>query len=254
MHPIDPELLKPLLERRVLEAGARILYLTQVADAMGFEKGDPQTGELQPVTPCFVMANVDVGRYFEWQEARPGRQNVKDAIARAKAAGDLDIPEGHITAAGGTTPRSLGFNFGHVFEVDGSDARQLSDAQVEGRRPVEHLAKFVRKYCAGCEDGVLAATGVTIGVRETRRIVGEYRLTADDYFARRCFEDEILRNAYYLTWMCGRCGTSSAGTGRGCHRHARRPAISPCIPGGFVEHCCLAGRGRQPVPAERMRQ
>ncbi len=288
--PIDAELLKPLLEQRVLDAGAKILYLTQLADAVRhndrvteavicnkgglsavrakvfidatgdadlvaraggeFEKGDPQTGELQPVTPCFVMANVDVGRYFEWQEGKPKRQNVRDAVAKAKAAGDLDIPEGHITAVGGTSPRSLGFNFGHVFEVDGSDARQLSDAQVEGRKLVEQLARFVRKYCAGCEDGVLVATGATIGIRETRRIVGEYRLTVEDYFARRCFEDEILRNAYYLDVHYSRKDTERYAAGKFDWKDTMKP-FAPgeshgvpyrCLVPKSFENVLVAGR------------
>lgn len=235
---IDPEVLKRILEQHVTRAGARILYSTQLADVIHhgsrvteailcnkaglsavrakvfidatgdadlvahaggpFEKGDPVTGELQPATLCFVMAGVDSARYFAWQEERPGRQNVRDAVAAAKAAGDLDIPEGQTTAVGHLSPVSLGFNFSHTFEVDGSDARRLSDAQSEGRRLVEQLSRFIRKYCPGCEHGVLVATGATIGIRETRRIVGEYRLTAEDYFARRSFDDEILRNAYYL--------------------------------------------------------
>jgi hypothetical protein len=235
---IDAEVLKRILEDRVIQAGGRIAYSTTLADAASnqgrlieaivcdkaglsavrakvfidatgdadlvaraggaFEKGDPDSGELQPATHCFVMAGVDAARYFAWQEERPNRQNVRDAVARAKAAGDMDIPEGHITAVGYLSPVSLGFNFSHIFEVDGTDAQRLSDAQVEGRRLVEQLARFIRKYCAGCENGVLVASGATIGIRETRRIVGEYRLTADDYFARRSFDDEILRNAYYL--------------------------------------------------------
>lgn len=235
--PIDPELLKPLLEKRVLDSGARILYLTQLVDVIRhgnqvteaiiankgglsairaqvfidttgdadlvaraggqFEKGDPETGELQPTTMCFVMAGVDAARYFQWQEEKPGRQNVKDAVARAKAAGELDIPEGWITAVGYTAPNALGFNFSHNYDIDGSDPQQLSNSQTEGRKLVAQLARFVRKHCAGCENGWLAATGV-MGIRETRRIVGEYQLTVDDYLARRSFEDEILRNAYYL--------------------------------------------------------
>lgn len=276
--PIDPELLKPILEQRVLQAGAKILYLTQLADALRsdrrvteaiicnknglsairakvfidttgdadlvaraggeFEKGDPQTGELQPVTPCFVMANVDVQRYFEWQEAKPGRQNVRDAVARAKAAGDLHIPEGHITAVGGLSPRSLGFNFAHVFEVDGSDAQQLSDAQTEGRRLVEQLARFVRKYCAGCEEGVLVATGATIGIRETRRIVGEYRLTVDDYFARRSFDDEILRNAYYLDVHYSRKDTERYAAGKFDWKDTAKP-LAPGESHGVPYRCLI---------------
>jgi len=251
---IDAEVLKRVLEQRVLRAGGRIAYSTMLADAVAqdgrvaevivcdkaglsavrakvfidatgdadlvaraggaFEKGDPDTGELQPATHCFVMAGVDAARYFAWQEERPNRQNVRDAVARAKAAGDLDIPEGHITAVGHLSPVSLGFNFSHIFEVDGTDPNRLSAAQVEGRRLVEQLAAFVRKYCPGCENGVLVASGATIGIRETRRIVGEYRLTADDYFARRRFEDEILRNAYYLDVHWSRQGQERYAAGK----------------------------------------
>ena len=93
---------------------------------------------------------------------------------------------------------TIGLNFSHVFDVDATDAEQLSQAHVQGRRLVRRLTDFMRKYAPGCEKAFLVSSGVQIGVRETRRIVGDYVLTLDDYLARRSFPDEIARNAYYI--------------------------------------------------------
>ena len=237
--PIDPERLKAIYERRILGAGAAILFLTHLIDvevrddgtvasvlvanksglqrvtagvvvdctgdadaaaAAGapFEKGDPDTGELQPCTLCFVLAGIDNRRLQEFLWADGGRNLLlKDVIARAKAAGDLKIPEegANVAYQSGST---IGLNFGHVFDVDATDAEQLSIAMVEGRKLIRHLTDFIRKYCPGCENAYLVNSGVQIGVRETRRIVGDYILTLDDYLARRSFPDEIARNAYYI--------------------------------------------------------
>ena len=56
------------------------------------------------------------------------------------------------------------------------------------------LAEFHPAF-ANCH---LVATGSLMGIRETRRIVGDYVLTTDDYLARRSFDDEICRNCYYI--------------------------------------------------------
>lgn len=162
------------------------------------EKGDLDTGELQPATMCFVLAGIDNARFQEFLYA-DGAKNLllKEVIATAKANGDLNIAEeaANIAYQSATT---IGLNFSHVFDVDGTDAEQLSRAHLEGRRLIRHLTDFMRKYCPGCENAYLVSSGVQIGVRETRRIVGDYVLTLEDYLARRAFDDEIARNSYYI--------------------------------------------------------
>lgn len=161
-------------------------------------KGDPVTGELQPCTLCFVLAGIDNRRFQEFLRA-DGEKNLllKEVIAKAKAAGDLQIAEdaGNVAYQSEST---VGLNFSHVFDVDGTNAEQLSRAHIEGRKLVRHLTDFIRRYCPGCENAYLVTSGVQIGVRETRRIVGDYVLTLDDYLARRSFPDEIARNSYYI--------------------------------------------------------
>jgi hypothetical protein len=147
------------------------------------------------------------------RDETPGRQRTRDAIARAKAAGDLDIPEAQITAIKHVSPGTLGLNFSHIFDVDGTDPRQVSRALMAGRKQAKMLADFLVKYCPGCEGGFLAATGA-LGIRETRRIVGEYRLTVDDYIARRSFDDEIARNNYYIDVHMNMAGQQAYAAGK----------------------------------------
>ncbi len=169
-----------------------------VAAGAPYEKGDPDTGELQPCTMCFALAGVDNRRLQEWLWADGGKNLLlKPAIAAAKAAGDLDIVEEAANVAY-QSESTVGLNFSHVFDVDGTDADQLSRAHVVGRKLIRHLTDFARKYLPGCENAYLVSSGVQIGVRETRRIVGDYVLTLDDYLAHRSFPDEIARSAYYI--------------------------------------------------------
>jgi hypothetical protein len=61
---------------------------------------------------------------------------------------------------------------------------------------MRQIAAFLRRYVPGFEKSYVAQSGVNIGVRETRRILGEYQLTADDILQARKFEDVIARCAY----------------------------------------------------------
>jgi len=161
-------------------------------------KGDEQSGELQPCTMCFVLAGIDAARLHEFLYADNAKNLLlREVIARAKSAGDLHIVEEAANVAI-QSASTVGLNFSHVFDIDATDAAQLTRAQIEGRRLIRHLTEFMRKYCPGCENAVIVASGVQVGVRETRRIVGDYVLTLDDYLARRSFPDEIARNSYYI--------------------------------------------------------
>jgi len=61
---------------------------------------------------------------------------------------------------------------------------------------MRQIAGFLRRYVPGFEQAYVAQSGVTIGVRETRRITGEYQLTADDVLAARKWDDAIARGTY----------------------------------------------------------
>lgn len=90
-------------------------------------------------------------------------------------------------------------NAGGMANVDATDPAQLSAAYIEGRRIAEEMLRALKEYQpAAFRDAQIVQTAPLLGVRESRRIVGEYVLTAADYIARRSFPDEIGRNSYWM--------------------------------------------------------
>ena len=93
----------------------------------------------------------------------------------------------------------MGFNAGHIAGVVATDPVSLSRAYAEGRRYAQEMAKALAEYYPEAfGDTYVMQTAPLMGIRESRRIVGDYTLTADDYLNRASFPDEISRNCYYL--------------------------------------------------------
>lgn len=82
-------------------------------------------------------------------------------------------------------------NAGHVYGLNGLDSKSLSQGMMRGRVVAAEFVDFYRKYVPGCADIELVSTAPVMGVRDTRRIVGEFTLTIEDYQARRQFPDQI---------------------------------------------------------------
>jgi hypothetical protein len=78
-----------------------------------------------------------------------------------------------------------------VPNVDATDPNQLTRAEIEGRRQVQEYHRFLRDRVPGFEQSVLVATSPAIGVRESRRVIGDYRLTREDVLEAHRFPDEI---------------------------------------------------------------
>jgi hypothetical protein len=85
-----------------------------------------------------------------------------------------------------------------VTRVLGTDVWDLSYAEWMSRRQMRQIAEFLRRYVPGFENAYVMQSGVNVGVRETRRIVGDYQLTAEDVLSARRFDDAIARGAYPL--------------------------------------------------------
>lgn len=84
----------------------------------------------------------------------------------------------------------------HVNKIDATDAEQLTKANMLGRKRVWELTHYIKKYVPGFENTFIVQTPPFIGVRETRRIVGEYMLTLDDVRQGRNFDDSIAVGAF----------------------------------------------------------
>ena len=82
--------------------------------------------------------------------------------------------------------------------VDGTDARQLSDAEIQGRRQIVAFYQFLRDYAPGFEQAYLLEIAPQVGVRETRRILGDYQLTEHDVLTCASFGDTIGVNSWMI--------------------------------------------------------
>lgn len=114
-------------------------------------------------------------------------------LAQAAETGEYDLPrrEGsiHITPY----PGVMAANMTRVSDVDATDPEQLTCAEVEGRRQAMEYARFLRDFAPGYERAFLTDFSNQIGVRESRRIRGVYRLTKEDVLAARKFDDAIAQ-------------------------------------------------------------
>ena len=143
-------------------------------------------GTAQSLTMTFKMINVDVAR------ARAFPKQELWALMQA-ASGDYELPrkEGsaHITPHEGV----MVTNMTRVAGVNAVDPEALGAAEAEGRRQAFEYARFLRGRVPGYERAVLGGLATQIGVRETRRIRGEYWLTRADVLAARKFEDAVAQ-------------------------------------------------------------
>lgn len=162
-----------------------------------FQKGGEQ-GELQPGSMCYLLANVDRVRFQQFLQESGDSGQLHRTVERAIGEGAL--PEGRKSISGlaWVNDYLVGVNFGHVFGIDGTKAEDLTRGAIEGRKLAMRQLQFFRNYVPGFEKAHLVASGEQVGIRETRRIQGDYVLTAEDFMEARSFPDDIARNAYYI--------------------------------------------------------
>ncbi|HEY0828855.1 MAG TPA: FAD-dependent oxidoreductase [Bacilli bacterium] len=190
------------------KSGRSVVKSSYVIDATGdadlaalagvpFQKGG-EFGELQPGTMCYLMTNLHRHRFLAYLEQSGDTAQLHLAVQTAQAAGDL--PEGRESVSGiaWISDYLAGANFGHIFGIDGTKAEDLTRGAIEGRRLVERQVQFFRKYVPGFEHAHVVSTGEQIGIRETRRISGDYTLVQEDFMNMRSFDDDIARNAYFI--------------------------------------------------------
>jgi len=156
------------------------------------EKGAAD-GTLMPGTLCSLWANVDFDRVqadnLLWGHNRAVEQAFKDGV--------LSACDKHLPGMWRIRRNIGGGNIGHTFGVDGTDERSLTKALLDGRRSVAEYERYYKTYLkSGFADMDLVATGSLLGVRETRRVQGDYVLNLQDFKTRAVFPDEIGRYNY----------------------------------------------------------
>jgi len=221
----DPEYLKVVWERLAEDAGVEVLLHTWAtgvrvadgrlaglrlwnkggealveADAVVDASGDADvcamagvayvnarsTGRVQSLSTLFRVGNVNVNRASSLPKSELWE------LMRAAAAGD-DYQLPRIEGSWHRTPYP-GVVTIHMTRIPNTDATNpvaLTRAEIEGRRQVQEYYRFLRDRVPGFEKAVIVWTSPAIGVRESRRVHGDYMLTRNDVLRGRRFADEI---------------------------------------------------------------
>ena len=245
---------RTIAARRTIDATAD----AYVAASAGVptQQGDAR-GRVQPASLMFRLSHVDVAALAEYVRRRPEQmrsslkthERVPGALTAvaglyelweaARERGDVRVPRELVSFFATPYDDEVTVNMTRVVGVDPLDPDDLTRAEVEARAQVSELLAFFRRDVPGFANARIAATATQIGIRESRRIAGEYTLTADDVLQARAFDDAVARSAYPIDIH------NPAGSGTTTHRLAPGAAYEipyRCLVPKGVDDLLVAGR------------
>ncbi len=225
IEQFDEEHLKLVLNRMAIKAGVTLLFNTTVTDvsvtdgvlrsvtamskATSVElfaqhfidaTGDAELATLagcastvgrapdglcQPMTLCFRMDGVDR------QIFREHRGELQTLYKEHKAKGLIRNPREDVLYFWNSHEGVLHFNTTRVVKLDPTDPFALTQAEIKAREQVFEMQDFLRENVPGFERARVLSTAMHIGIRESRKVEGEYTLTQEDLLSLARFEDAI---------------------------------------------------------------
>ncbi len=180
-----------------------------------YTKGNPKTGRNQPISLRYLVSGVDMEAFHNtvsdnsislWQGCayaactRQEPHNEVEAImARARDNGDLtkeDLAYWQVFTLP-SRPDTLACNCPEIFDfVDGTSARDLTNAQIVGKRGAVRQLAFYKKYFGGFEGAYISAFAPMVGIRESREIAADVILTLPEAAQYKKFPDAVAQTNY----------------------------------------------------------
>ncbi len=165
-----------------------------------FEVGRSMDRMVQPMTLMFLIGGFNFEHFADYvhvhQDQWHGVEGLSKLMEKASSNGELHVPRESALFFGNIRKNNVLVNSTRVLDTLGTDVWDLTRAELVGRRQVFELANFFRKYVPGFEKAFVAQSGITTCVRESRRIMGEYLLTAKDVLDTHKFPDQIAFGSY----------------------------------------------------------
>lgn len=166
---------------------------------------------MRPMTLLFSIGGIDVHRLVSYVQENPSQfapdpnqciVNMElgelrifgffDLVRKARENGDLDDTFHYFRIESIFADKGIGtVNTIRVYKVDGTSGDDISAAVISARKQQKQLLKFMRSYIPGLENCYLLTSAQSIGVRDSRRIVGEYKMTEGDITDQVVFTDCI---------------------------------------------------------------
>ncbi|MDR0406241.1 MAG: FAD-dependent oxidoreductase [Clostridiales bacterium] len=189
------------------KSGREAILAKVVVDASGdgdlaaragaaYVKGRESDGKMQPVTVMFKVAGVDTERAV-FLNAFESLCHTEKGELQALAKQHISHPAGHVLLYRATLPGVVTCNMTNCVGIDGTNAEDLTRAELVCRKQIGEIIAFLREYAPGYEHCFLMNSAALIGVRETRRFKGLYTLTEQDILEARVFDDWVVRDASF---------------------------------------------------------
>ena len=197
------------------------VFIDASADAdLAVSAGVPATfgresdGVAQPMTLNMLVGNVDGEKVVEYIQnnredmfaktpfdilkalPRTAISGMRSVLEKARENGEFSLKNKSILCFETNTPGQFIINMVHIYEKNATDAFDLTDAEIEGRKQAWEIFSVLKKYAPGFENSHLISTGPNMGIRESRRINGAYILTEEDVTTNAMFPDAIAMGGY----------------------------------------------------------
>ncbi len=165
---------------------AQLAYLANLPYTLGREKDNL----CQPMTLSLRLGGVDENAFFG---------NISDLnkeYKKQQKEGKILNPRENILAFKTTQKGIVHLNTTRIVRKNPTSAKELTEAEIEAREQAYEIYRFIKENAKGAENSYILSTGSEIGVRESRKILGEYTLTGKE--ARECakFDDSIAVSNY----------------------------------------------------------
>ena len=224
-HALDAEMFKWVADMLVEEAGVTpLLHRLSVAPILenGAIRGvitESKAGreEMMAASVMFSMSGVDKRRFMdaikadpqtyrdwvgngEWNIETSGKEDalfspfLRKPFKQAVAAGVIPAALSTIAGTWGTVSDQgdlTYLNLIHLPGIDGTDPADLTRGEIDGRRQAIHAIEALKRFMPGCDGAKLRNFGMTLGIRDTRKIDAVYNLSAGDVRDQGRFEDSI---------------------------------------------------------------
>ena len=158
------------------------------------EKGENNNGVMQPVSIFFILDGIDKAPMDRWVQDHKDeykRWFFEKEVSEARARGEYPVPR-HNVEMYEEIDGAWRINMARVNGVDATDPEAVTAAFIELRKQIPIIINLLRKTVPGCQNARLRVSSSVLGVRETRRIIGAFRLRHEDMSNAVRFEDTIF--------------------------------------------------------------
>ena len=155
-----------------------------------FQLGREADGLCQPMTTIFRMSGVDIEAF------KADRPRLKVLYSQFKEEGKIQNPREDILVFFGLGEGILHFNTTRVIKLDPTDPFAVSQAEMIARKQVYEMYRFLKENSTAFKNAAICSTAISIGVRESRKLVGEHVLTVEELKNCTKFPDAIALGNY----------------------------------------------------------